>query len=110
MTLTNARKMPGLLLIALVWCGCGGSQKAEKAEAETVTPVQVAKASRESIQRVITAEAILFPVTQSSVTAKISAPVREFRVNRGDHVRQGQVLAVLENRDLGASVQDNNGL
>ena len=31
---------------------------------------------------------------------KISAPVQKFHVNRGDHVKQGQLLAELENRDL----------
>ena len=31
---------------------------------------------------------------------KITAPVQKFYVNRGDHVKQGQLLAVLENRDL----------
>lgn len=89
--------------------GCSGKAKDETA-AEAVTPVQVEKATRGFIQRVITAEAILYPIAQSSVTAKISAPVRQFNVNRGDHVRRGQVLAVLENRDLVASVQENKGL
>ena len=34
---------------------------------------------------------------------KITAPVQKFLVNRGDHVKQGQLLAVLENRDLTAA-------
>jgi multidrug efflux pump subunit AcrA (membrane-fusion protein) len=85
--------------------------KDEKAaEGEAATPVQVAKVTRDSIQRIIAAEAILYPITQSSVTAKISAPVREFSVNRGAHVRRGQLLGVLENRDLVAAVQENKGL
>ena len=40
---------------------------------------------------------------------KISAPVSKFYVNRGDHVRKGQLLAVLENRDLAAAVTDAKG-
>ena len=34
---------------------------------------------------------------------KISAPVSKFYVNRGDHVKAGQLLATLENRDLVAA-------
>jgi multidrug efflux pump subunit AcrA (membrane-fusion protein) len=49
-------------------------------------------------------------VNQANITAKISAPVKRFEVNRGDHVRQGQLLAVLEDRDLAASVAENKQL
>jgi multidrug efflux pump subunit AcrA (membrane-fusion protein) len=35
--------------------------------------------------------------------------VVRFLVNRGDHVRQGQLIAVLENRDLAAAVTDAKG-
>jgi multidrug resistance efflux pump len=35
--------------------------------------------------------------------------VSKFFVNRGDHVKKGQLLAILENRDLAASVTDARG-
>jgi multidrug efflux pump subunit AcrA (membrane-fusion protein) len=94
----------GLDLILL--CGCS---KVEEKEATPVVPVQVAEARREVIQRTITADGILRALDQSTITPKISAPVREFRVNRGDHVQKGQLLAVLENRDLAAAVADTKG-
>ena len=37
---------------------------------------------------------------------KISAPVKSFNVNRGDHVAKDQLLATLENRDLQAAVAE----
>ena len=40
---------------------------------------------------------------------KISAPVQKFLVKRGSPVHQGQLLAVLENRDLAAAAQDTKG-
>ncbi len=40
---------------------------------------------------------------------KISAPVQKFLVKRGSPVHQGELLAVLENRDLSAAAQDNEG-
>jgi RND family efflux transporter MFP subunit len=40
--------------------------------------------------------------TTATLTARILAPVREVRVTPGDRVRAGQVLVVLDGRDLGA--------
>jgi len=55
------------------------------------------------------AQAILYPADQSAIIPKISAPVRRFYVNRGDHVRKGQLLAELENRDLTAAALEARG-
>ena len=90
----------------LTMAGC--SEKKEK-EVEPVVPVQLTPVTRGSIQRVVIADAVLFPKTQSSIMPKISAPVRAFHVNRGDHVRQGQLVAELENKDLAAATTDTKG-
>ncbi len=84
----------------------GGCSKQEEKEAQAVVPVQITEVRKEPIQRVIPADGILRGLDQSSVTPKISAPVSKFYVNRGDHVRQGELLATLENRDLAAAVAD----
>jgi multidrug efflux pump subunit AcrA (membrane-fusion protein) len=57
----------------------------------------------------ITADAILAPVAQAAISPKITAPVRKFYVQRGSHVKAGQLLATIENRDLEAAVTDNQG-
>ena len=57
----------------------------------------------------MTADAVLYPRDQANITPKISAPVRRFLVNRGDHVKQGQLLAELENRDLVAAATESRG-
>jgi adhesin HecA-like repeat protein len=57
----------------------------------------------------IVADATLSPVAQAAISPKITAPVREFYVQRGSKVRAGQLLAVLENRDLSAQELDNKG-
>jgi HlyD family secretion protein len=80
---------------------CGKSEPA----AEPVSPVQVAPAVRGSIRQIVTADAVLYPRSQANIMPKISAPVRRFLVNRGDRVKEGQLLAELENRDLvGAAI------
>jgi HlyD family secretion protein len=97
-----------LLVLGIFLTAC--SPKPNAAEAEPVTPVQVAQATRGSIEHIITANAVLTPLNQANVTSKISAPVRRILVNRGDHVREGQLLAVLENRDLTSAAEESKGL
>ncbi len=96
------------LVFAIALSGCGAKKKVEAED--PVTPVQVATAERQPIERLITAEAVLYPIAQSAVTSKISAPVRRFLVNRGDHVRKGQLLAELEAGDLASAVRENKAL
>jgi len=47
---------------------------------------------------------------QANITPKISAPVAKFLVQRGDHVHEGQILALLEDRDLVAAAQESKQL
>ena len=93
------------MAISLVAAGCG---KGEKEEAPEVS-VQAAPAATADISRVVNTEGIIFPVAQSAITPKISAPIKKFYVVRGQKVRQGQLLATLENRDLSAAALDNKG-
>ena len=94
----------GLLLAS---CGKGGAAKEDAGEQEAPTPVTVEAAVRGAIDHVVTADAVLYPINQANVTPKISAPVRRILVNRGDHVRTGQLLAELESRDLAAAAEES---
>jgi len=95
------------IVMAALLSGAGCSS--EKGEPEPMVTVQVAAVEKTTIQRTITAQAILFPRQQSALVPKISAPVQKFLVKRGSAVREGQLLAVLENRDLAAAAQDTKG-
>ena len=85
-----------------------GCSRGEKETEPTVT-VQVAPAAVKPIQEIIQAEAVLYPLHQAALVPKVTAPVRKFYVNRGSKVRAGQLLAVLENRDLAAAATENRG-
>ena len=89
----------GLLL------GCSGATKDEA----PVVPVQLLQVEKSTLEQKVTADAVLFPIAQSAIVPKISAPVQKFLVNRGSPVRAGQLLAVLENRDLAAAAHENKG-
>ncbi len=109
----NARPLPWRARAAMVFFSAaaifmGSACSKEKVE-EPAVSVQVSPVQKQTIQRTVTAEAILFPLQQSAIVPKISAPVKKFYVNRGSRVRAGQLLATLENRDLVAAQQDTKG-
>ncbi len=87
-------------------CGC---KKADDTAEATEVSVQAEKPEQGDIAEHITADATLSPLAQAAISPKITAPVREFYVQRGAHVKKGQLLATLENRDLAAAALDNKG-
>jgi HlyD family secretion protein len=85
-----------------------GCHKAE----ETPTPevsVQTAMPKVGEISSIIHADAVLSPLAQAAIAPKVPAPVKKFLVQRGAHVKAGQLLVVLENSDLAAAKLDNQG-
>src|SRR5664279_5893237 len=98
---------PLLLIPLLLLVSC---TKKEATEVEAPAPVQVTAVTQDTIRRIVAGDGMLFPRDQAGVTPKIASPVQRFLVQRGDHVRQGQLLAVLEDRDLVASAQESKQL
>jgi HlyD family secretion protein len=95
----------GFVGLLLVLSGCSK----EAADKEPVVAVQVATVEKTAIQHTVVADAVLFPLAQSAIVPKISAPVKTFYVKRGSQVKEGELLAVLENKDLAAAAQDTKG-
>jgi len=98
--------MAGLMVAAALLAGCGKAKDETAVETEAPTPVTVETAVLGAIDHIVTTDAVLFPINQANVTPKISAPVSRMLVNRGDHVRIGQLIADLESKDLAAAVQE----
>src|SRR5258708_5049668 len=106
---TKTARRAAIFIVWAALCLLGtGCNKSDKEESAAVT-VQAATAQKADISRVVNAEATIFPNAQSAITPKINAPVKRFYVVRGQKVRQGQLLATLENRDLSAAAMDNQG-
>ena len=76
---------------------------------EPIVNVQATHPQFGPITGEILSDAVLTPVAQAAIQAKITAPVKTFYIQRGAKVRAGQLLATLENRDLAAAVLDNKG-
>jgi len=99
-------RIPAITVLVLA-CGCHKEEKKEEAEAPA--PVQVAAVTQAAIRRMVAGDGVLFAKDQASVSPKVAAPVSKFYVNRGDHVKAGQLLATLENRDLIAAANEARG-
>lgn len=93
-----------VLIPCVVFVGC----KKEETPAPEVT-VTAEHPEQGSISEHLVADAILSPLAQAAIQPKITAPVKKFYVQRGAKVKEGELLAVLENADLAAAAQDNRG-
>jgi HlyD family secretion protein len=91
------------LLVSLAGCS-----KKEEAAPSAVS-VEAATAQIEPITEHVFTDAVLTPVAQAAISPKITAPVKKYYVQRGSHVKSGQLLVTLENKDLQAAVADNQG-
>jgi RND family efflux transporter MFP subunit len=85
-----------------------GCSKKEPEIAPEVS-VQVTPAKTGDVSRIVTAEAVVFPLQQAVVSPKISSTIKSFAVQRGARVHKGQLLAVLENADLSAAATQSKG-
>ena len=90
-----------LIAILIIW-----RVRSSRPEAETeVTPtvsVKVAKAERSTIAAPVTAVGTIWPREKADVGAKISAQIKSMALLKNKLVRAGEVIAVLESRDLQA--------
>ena len=92
------------MISLLILAGCK-----KEAAPEAVVGVQAEHPERGAIAQKIEADAVLFPVAQAALVPKITAPVQKYYVQRGAKVHAGELLAVLENKDLTAAAMDSKG-
>jgi HlyD family secretion protein len=107
LTQKSSRALPLLMLSMALALLAACSDKTK--DTESAVAVQIVQVEKTTLQQKVSTEAVLFPIAQSAIVPKISAPVQKFLVNRGSHVREGELLALLENRDLAAAAQENKG-
>src|SRR5947209_6735283 len=88
-----------ILVAALVWRGC---HKPADEEANVVVSVQVAKAERGTISNEISTVATLAPRREATIMPKVSGQITRIGLVKNRVVRAGDVIAVLEARDLAA--------
>jgi RND family efflux transporter MFP subunit len=98
----NMKQMAVLLLswsLLTVACGFTEPPAADRPPAEPLDVV-VAPAATRALSRSFEAGGVVRARTTAAIVSRIVAEVREVRVEPGDQVRRGQLLVVLDDRDL----------
>jgi HlyD family secretion protein len=102
-----ARTLSVVLAAGILFSGCGTK---EAAEATPTVTVQVDAAEKEPIQRKVVTDAVLYPRDQAAIVPKVVSSVKKWNVDKGSHVKAGELLGELENQDLtGAAMKSQGG-
>lgn len=89
-----------LLLLPLILAA--GCRSDEQSDAGPVVAVTVQRVSAEDVPIMVSAPASVFGRSEAHIESRIMASVREVLVHRGEIVKKGQLLAVLDRNDLEA--------
>ena len=89
-----------VLLVALVIWRVKRSASEAESEVTPVVSVKVVKAEKENIAAPVSAVGTIWPREKADVAAKISAQIKKMALLKNKVVHEGEVIAVLESRDL----------
>jgi RND family efflux transporter MFP subunit len=104
---TRHRKLAALFILAGMAAGCGGERKAQADDPAKAPTAAVVKAARHDLADYLQIESELEPFQEIEVYAKVSGYIRKLYVDWGTHVKQGQLLAVLEIPELQQQLQQD---
>lgn len=88
-----------LVLACLVIAGCRPDDQAAK----VVVNVSVAKAVSKDVPLVVSAPATVFGKSEAHISARLTAGIQKVLVHKGEPVKAGQILAILDRSDLQAA-------
>ena len=85
------------IIFSVFTAGCGGARNADAAD---VPQAAVVKVQRKSLSSTLEIASEFLPYQEIDVYAKVSGYIQKLYVDWGTHVKQGQLLAVLEIPEL----------
>jgi RND family efflux transporter MFP subunit len=94
-------------LLAVGLCSCTGRNARVEADSQNIVTVGVTNVVKKTLSRQLTLSSELVPFQEIDVYAKESGYVRKLNVDYGTHVKQGEVMAVLEIPELEAQIQED---
>lgn len=103
----SIRLFAAFFVLALLLGGCGRASNRLRSGAggpPSPAPVPTAVAQRTSVHPTLTIAGIIAPLQNVAISSSLTEFADRVLVNEGDHVRAGQVLAVLDTADLQAQL------
>jgi RND family efflux transporter MFP subunit len=94
-------------LLAWIWLGRGSAEKGgihDVAADADIPPAAVARVERRNVGSTLAIAGEFKPFQEVDVHAKVAGYIRQIYVDVGDHVKEGQTLAVLEVPELAAQL------
>ena len=101
----DTRVLAILVLAALV--GCGKSHSAGDDPPPKTTEVPVVKVQRKDISSTLQIASEFLPYQEIEVYAKVSGYVQKLNINWGTHVKEGELMAVLEVPELQQQIRED---
>jgi HlyD family secretion protein len=93
----------GVLALLLIAAGVTAALRPNR----TIDPSKLGKVERGDLARSVVATGKIEPLTKVEVKSKASGIVKELKVDVGDHVKTGEVLAELDKEQLAAAVRES---
>ncbi|MGB6482397.1 MAG: efflux RND transporter periplasmic adaptor subunit [Candidatus Acidiferrales bacterium] len=94
-----------LFFVAALLAGCGTANEPTRADATNAPHVAVVPVTRRNISTTLEIASEFQPFQEIDVYAKVSGYIQKLYVDWGTHVRQGQLMAVLEIPELVQQIQ-----
>jgi RND family efflux transporter MFP subunit len=88
------------VILSALASGCGEKRKAEAEDPANAPRVATVKVQRKSLASTLEISSEFLPYQEVDVYAKVSGYIQKSYVDWGTHVKQGQILAVLEIPEL----------
>jgi RND family efflux transporter MFP subunit len=104
-TPTKVRSLSIALFVAALVSGCGNKSKADTDDAANAPHVAVLKVARHNLSDTLEIASEFEPFQEINVYAKVSGYIQKLNVDWGSHVKEGDLLAVLEIPELQQQLQ-----
>jgi len=102
---TRARWIWPAILCAAALPGCGGFSRTKLVVASSAPDAAVVRVTRQNFSNTLSISSEFQPYQDIDVYAKVSGYIKKLYIDYGTHVRQGQLMAVLEIPELQQEVQ-----
>ena len=101
----KASRLTPILVLAAAVLASGCNRQAQRTRtAPSPNPIPTAVAHQTTVHASSIISGFIAPLQNVAITSALSEPTDRVLVNEGDHVRAGQVLAVLDTADLRAQL------
>jgi RND family efflux transporter MFP subunit len=107
MNKAKRKNLTALMLASVLAAGCGSGHGAKADDPANAVTAAVVRVTRQDLSDTLEIASELEPFQEIEVYAKVSGYVKKLYVDWGTHVKQGQMLAVLEIPELEQQLQED---